>query len=402
MWVAANVYRTVKEYFAHWDGLPEGYDFDARYRSYLIEALAAPDRRAFSLATMRLVASLENGHTSFTDLAFYHDETPLPFYAEPVEGRWTVRTSRMAEVKPGAVLVAVDGTPIEAWVDPIRAVIGQSSSRARDHQVFNQAFMFPRRYVVTLDDGRRVPVDRDKPLGPRLGPPVHDGVSVQHRADGTVVIAIPSFGEPRFEADAAAAVRAAGDARLILLDVRGNGGGDTPEALLKAIMTRPYAGTVVVTPLVVAENDAHGSFSPEDNPAPNASLRYGPDRREPDAAAYAGRMALLVDRRCASACEDFTIRFQSGRRGPVLGEATWGSTGQPIEVSFPAFDMRLRVSTKRESFADGRRFEGVGVQPDIPIPLTRADVTAGAAGEDPVLERAIRQALAGGGEPGGH
>ena len=52
-WVASTIYHIVKRYFAHWEGLPAGFDFDARFKSYLAEAMSAPDRRAFSLATMR-------------------------------------------------------------------------------------------------------------------------------------------------------------------------------------------------------------------------------------------------------------------------------------------------------------------------------------------------------------
>ncbi len=390
-WIAASIYRTVKEYFAHWSGLPSDYDFDREFRTYLPKALSAPDRKNFSLATMRLVASLENGHTGFTDTGLMANMTPPPFYAEPVEGRWTVTVSRTEGLKPGDVIQSMDGVPVEVWVHPIQAIIGQSSERARDHLVFTRWFMLPQHLTVQLTDGRRVQVDQAAIRAPRRGRPRLKDVAVQRRPDGVVVISIPSFDGPRFEADAVKAVKAQAGARLILLDVRGNGGGNTPRDLLKAIMTKPYEGTVVATPLTIAENDAHGSFSPDDNPAPNAFLRYGPDTSVPDPAAYSGPVALLVDRECASACEDFAIRFKSGARGPVLGEATWGSTGRPIQVLFPDFGMSLRVSTKREAFADGARFEGVGVTPDIPIPLTRADLTAQG---DPVLERAIQAAPA--------
>ena len=398
-WIASVIYRTVKEYFAHWSGLPADFNFDHNYRTYLNQALPAPDRRAFSLATMRLVASLQNGHTEFTDDALYQDKRILPFYAEPIQGRWTVTVSRTPEISPGDVISAIDGVSIEAWVAPIRAVIGQSSARARDHLVFLRRFMFPERFTVQLDDGRHVAVNRNAPLRPRRGRPRLDEVTVQKRPDGVVVIAIPSFDDPHFEADAIKAIQSSTGAPLILLDVRGNGGGTTPAALLKAIMTNPYEGTVAATPLIIAENDAHGSFTPDDNPAPNAFLRYGPEVSQPSPAAYPGAMALLIDRECGSACEDFAIRFQSGHRGPVLGEPTWGSTGQPIFVKFPEFGMSLRVSTKRETFADGRRFEGVGVQPDIAIPLSRADVVASG---DPVLDRAITLAMTNGNKISDH
>ena len=388
-WVASAVYRTVKEYFAHWSGLPPTYDFDAAYRSYLAEALAAPDRRGFSLATMRLVAGLNNGHTGFTDDALWRDVRASPFYAKPVDGRWTVTVSRSAGLKPGDVISAIDGVPVETWIAPIRQVVGESSPRARDQMVFTRWFMFPDRFVVDLIDGRRAPVSRDA-LGPSVGRIRVEQVTVTRRADGVVVIAIPSFDDPHFEVEAVRAVRAAAGARLIVLDVRGNGGGDTPEALLAAIMTRPYAGTAVLTPLVNAMEDAQQSFSPDPPRTPQTFLHYSQGATRPDPQAYAGPMALLVDDACASACEDFAIRFQSGRRGPVLGEPTFGSTGQPIQVRFPELGMSLRVSTKRESFADGTLFEGFGVTPDISIPVTRLDF---AAVGDPVLERAVEAAL---------
>lgn len=44
------------------------------------------------------------------------------------------------------------------------------------------------------------------------------------------------------------------------------------------------------------------------------------------------------------------------------------------------------LCTKHDSFVDGREFMGVGVQPDIPAHLTRADIIAG---RDSVLETAI-------------
>jgi len=93
--------------------------------------------------------------------------------------------------------------------------------------------------------------------------------------------------------------------------------------------------------------------------------------------AWKGKMALLINGGTASACEDFALRFKDGNRGPVLGEPSFGSTGQPYFVRFPEFGMSFRVSTKREYFPDGRQFEGVGVTPDVSIPLTRNELRQG-------------------------
>ncbi|MBB3571979.1 hypothetical protein [Rhizobium sp. BK491] len=66
-YIGATAYHAIKRYFAHAEGLPVGYDFETRYRAYLGEALEAPNRKAFSLTTMRFFAGLRNGHTSFWD-----------------------------------------------------------------------------------------------------------------------------------------------------------------------------------------------------------------------------------------------------------------------------------------------------------------------------------------------
>lgn len=384
MMIAAQINHVVKRYFAHWEGLPPDYDWDARFADYLKEALAAPDRRSFSLATMRLIASLENGHSSFSDEVL-EDEPTLPFHARPIEGKWMVTSSFIAEVSPGDAITTVDGVPIDRWLEPSRAIVAQSDARGKDRLVLLQGrAMWPQTVRLGLASGKTVTIDRAAPRGERRPARKPFEVETTVRPDGVVVIRIPSFDDIKFEATAIAAVKAHAGAPLILFDVRGNGGGTTPETLLRVIMDRPYAGTIVNTPMTIAEQDAHASFS---SAAPiRQMIRYGPDRTQPAADAIKGPMAVLMDGGCGSACEDFVIRFQSGKRGPLMGEPTFGSTGQPYFVQWPEWKMSFRISTKREFLPDGRPFEGVGVAPDIAVPQRVSDLTASG---DPQLDRAI-------------
>ena len=107
--------------------------------------------------------------------------------------------------------------------------------------------------------------------------------------------------------------------------------------------------------------------------------------------AWKGKIALLIDGGSASACEDFALRFKDGERGLVLGEPSFGSTGQPYFVNFTEFGMSFRVSSKHEYFPDGRQFEGMGVTPDKSIPLTREELRSGAETQ---LELAAKAVLA--------
>jgi carboxyl-terminal processing protease len=396
--IAAETFHAVKRYFAHWPGVPAGYDFDAAFRAYLSEAMAAPDRRGFTVATSKLYAGLTNGHTLFMDRPLRKASGTVPFEADRVEGKWTVLRSQLAGLAPGDVITRVDGKSVEAWIAPVQALVSASDQRNRDSQTFASAWRLPRQFVLGLDGGRTVAVDLDRPAtGPVRGlPAVPEETQVTVRPDGVVVIRIPSFGEPKYEEAAVKAVRQYADpagrpARAILFDVRENGGGSTPTKLLEAIMTAPYAGTVVETPFTVARFEADAVFQPEDHPLPGSVIRYGPERIAPKADAARLPMAVLADRGCGSACEDFTMRFKGGKRGPLVGETTGGSTGQPYYRQWPELGMALVVSTKREYFPDGAPFEGVGVAPDVPALLTRAQIVDG---RDRQMEAAVAAVLA--------
>jgi C-terminal processing protease CtpA/Prc len=96
-------------------------------------------------------------------------------------------------------------------------------------------------------------------------------------------------------------------------------------------------------------------------------------------------VALLVGPRTFSAAEDFAMAFDVMKRGILVGEATAGSTGQPLVFDLPGGGT-ARICVKRDSYPDGREFVGKGIQPTIVVAPTVADLRAG---RDPVLERAV-------------
>jgi carboxyl-terminal processing protease len=118
---------------------------------------------------------------------------------------------------------------------------------------------------------------------------------------------------------------------------------------------------------------------------------------EPAADAYQGRLAILADGGCFSACEDFVMPFKDNGRAIVVGETTGGSTGQPYVVEL-GDGMQAIVGSKREMLPDGSRFEGVGIRPDVEISPTVEDLRAG---RDVELEAARARLLAPAERPGG-
>jgi len=59
--------------------------------------------------------------------------------------------------------------------------------------------------------------------------------------DGVAILRVPSFDKGVFEQSAVEYLRKLGPVRAVVLDLRGNHGGSTPESLLDALMDRPFA-----------------------------------------------------------------------------------------------------------------------------------------------------------------
>ena len=106
---------------------------------------------------------------------------------------------------------------------------------------------------------------------------------------------------------------------------------------------------------------------------------------------FDGPVAVLSGPRTYSAAEDFLAAFRQAKRGPIIGQPSGGSTGQPLSFKLPGGGS-ARVCTKRDLFADGTEFVGVGVKPDILVEDTVADLRAGHdAGAERAKQYLLRQ-----------
>jgi C-terminal processing protease CtpA/Prc len=113
-----------------------------------------------------------------------------------------------------------------------------------------------------------------------------------------------------------------------------------------------------------------------------------PDVVQPDPQRqYDKPVLVLTGAATYSAAEDFAVAFDGMQRGALVGEATGGSTGQPLVIKLPGGG-GARICTKQDSYPDGRVFVGVGVQPQH---IVKQTVDGVRAGRDEVLEAALAQ-----------
>jgi carboxyl-terminal processing protease len=176
----------------------------------------------------------------------------------------------------------------------------------------------------------------------------------------------------RFERGAAEqisnAVQQAGGTQLkgLILDLRGNGGGDAEEQ--RRIMSMFVHNQVLVTFI-----DRQGQLTEHktDDTIPLLQLK----------------LVALIDGKCASACDATAMDIHDLHLGRLIGERTAGAVSGP-SLDFHLDDgsgMSLPVSFMHSGPA-GELIDGIGVPPDDEVYPTPAVL---AAGHDPVLEKAL-------------
>ena len=377
-----------REHFA-WFGNQPDLDWGAVYMEFLPKVMAAETTRDYYAVMMQLAPRLRDGHTNIYAPRELQDE----FYARPplrtrlVEGRVIVSevlSARLAErVKVGDEVVAIDGMPSRRYAEErVRPFASASTPqdlavRMYTYQLFSGPATRPVRVRLAGPDGR----ERDEEIARTGYDDVKGPEPFQFRTlpGGIAYLSLDSFESDAVVKAFVAALPRIMEAKGLVLDVRRNGGGSSNFGL--DILTYLVRGSIP---------ESVGYVRTDQGARRSDAIRWSPDwqsggsyerKRE---RIFEGPVAVLVGPQTFSAAEDFLVSFDLLNRGPMVGEASGGSTGQPMMVALPGGGVG-RICAKRDTYPDGRNFVGVGIAPTIVVKPTVEDIRAG---RDPVLERA--------------
>ena len=398
--IASSVRSVVDVAFAHWENVSH-LDLDGQFRKLLDATITRGDRRRFSLEMAAFLASLKNAHTLYRDeVAWRPFLEPLGFLAIPIGSEWALTRAWLPGLHAGQIVERIDGEAPEEVYQHFRRYISASSERGRRRRLFTHLHLFPRRLTLRIE-GRRCEIRRTG----HATAPVERTTGRWLRRGWSAYIRIPSFAGPENERRAVDLAGRFRQATTLIVDVRGNTGGTTPARLLGALMDRPWRGWAESSPQhigllrayahlfeILDKRQGRGLHLTRERLAPlevyrewdRAHLLFPATVNQPHPKPFRGRIFLLMDGACGSACEDFLLPFKDTGRGVLIGTTTDGSTGQPYILELTD-GIRAFVGTKRCYFPDGRPFEGIGIAPDHEIAITRDDL---AAGRDPVLQAA--------------
>lgn len=390
VFIVSKMYNAIAEHFAHWEDAgftPE--ELDRVYGSFLERAMETNGRREFTLLMMELAGTLHNGHSGYADSELYRRLAPLGFALESADGQWIVRSSDVNGLVPGDSIEAIQGISVDEWYEKTRNYI--TSKKESSRKVKFQTIL---PYMIESGSLQVDYLDRNDER--RSGVFERPAAFEQHQwaTEGRWLepnigyIRIPSFGKPDFEQRALDYVREFGQAEALIVDVRGNSGGNTPGKLIAALMNRPWRWWTERScrpyPMYKRHQDGLLLFAHD-----YTYTEWKGGEISPVQDAYQGQLYLLTDRYTGSSAEDFAMPFHTTGRALIVGDRTWGSTGQPYLYEFGNGAL-LYVGSIRAYFPDGSAFEGIGISPDIELRPTRADYYAE---RDPVLNKALELAL---------
>ncbi len=350
--VFERVWRLVAE--RHHDPALGGIDWTAAGRRQGPAAIAAADDESLYRELNAMMEPLKDSHTRAVSPARAAERRSRTrartgFAMERLEDRWVVNEvlpgspAETAGIRSGWIVVSRDGRPLGEEID-FRPAAGEAAT------------------WEFLDD-------QDRPV--RVAPVAKELSNAPRRVERMLPGGIPLLRFDEFDGPArrwlSERLKARADAPGVVIDLRRNSGGETFS--LGIIIGEFFRQTVDCGVFVTRAGTS----------SVKSSWQWGSAR-------YDGRLVVLVDRGTASAAEIFAAVLQDHGRATVLGRPTAGAVLASWFYELPDGG-QLQLSREDYLAPKGRRLEGRGVEPDLSVPRTLADVRTG---RDPDLEAAIR------------
>lgn len=390
----SKLWSEVKYNFVNFD-VAQDVNIDSLYFTYLPRVRLSASTKEYYLLLSEMIAALRDGHTNVYMPAALNDSV----YARPlvrtrlIEDKVLVigvydEALRKKGLMAGQEVLQVNGMPVKTYA--ARYVMPYQSSstgqdkmlRSYDYALLGGALHEPLRLQLQDASGKvsEHTISRVKPAERSA---VLQVPAFEYRLlPGNIAyVALNTFGNDSVARAFAARYEDISKAKAVIFDVRNNGGGNTSVgwAILRYFVDQP---ALVHTSYTRDYKPAYRAWGRNQQPDLNRSW-FTPGKQKP----YAGQVIVLTSARTFSAAEDFVAAFKTMKRGLVMGEATGGSSGQPLFITLPG-NGSARICTKRDMLGDETEFVGVGIQPDKVISPTISDVRKGV---DTELQAAIQQ-----------
>lgn len=360
--VFEEVWETIDEKYH--DPAFNGVNWKAVHDRYRPMAVAAKSEDDFYTVLKKMVGELHDAHTRFHTPRERREReqatavsTGISVYE--VEGRVVVVSvepdseAARAGVESGMIVRTIDGKPVKERLEEAQARVGGSSSeRAIRLRLYRQ--------LIEGDPGTSVKLGLEKPDGSAFDVQVArrvvadlPRVTTRQLQSGYGYIKLNLWKSP-VQKDFKKALESLKDAPGLILDLRGNPGGE--------------AGVVVkIASYFFSNRVSFGQFISRTGKPINLFT----DR---DELIYQGPVVVLVNESSGSGSELFTGVMQENGRAIVMGRQSCGCVLGISRFKKMRGGGELAVSELKYVSPRGQKLEGTGVMPDKSVALTISDL----------------------------
>jgi C-terminal processing protease CtpA/Prc len=390
-----KLWRVLDTFFLHLEFAD--IDWERMPHDWLPRVEAAESTVDYYDVLMQLAAHLNDSHIGIAHpavmavLARRGGSHIPPMRLQPVEDSAVIAAVYDGGVKAGLArgteVTAIDGRPIAELAAERGAWMSASTPQARRQMAMALARLGPEGSVATLsvvDDAgaRTVGVPRSMPYGSPPLPDTSEQPPEVRRVDGFGYMDLTRVATPE---DARAALRSFLGTPGLVLDMRGYPRCGPQFSIVPHLIDRPCSSTLFEIPHRTPETALSDPADEAPFGVDSARLMHYVVHPDPDLH-YGGPVAVLIDERAISSAEDFCIYLRNAGRATFVGSPTTGTNGDVTFVMLPGGGL-MNFTGMRVRYADGARFQNLGILPDVEAHPTIAGLRAG---RDEVLDAAIQ------------
>lgn len=373
--ICEEIWEKIGLWYSYFDD--KGIDWESVRQRYLDQVAGAQSDYEFFAGMSAMVRELEDGHSYVYD---YPRQVPsnrgrprihiVEAEGKPIVAK--VASGSEAEAKgvvPGLRIVSVDGEPASERIDFLVPRVHSSTPWHR-RSVAVAAML-----EGDLDEPVQVELESQdgKILGLRLlrEPFVAEPAAITADVlDGDIgLLTLPSFSASRLGLKSGddlvkafdGALEQLKETKALIIDMRGNGGGD--DRVAQRCAGRFFTSSVAFPGCQMRMVTLGKPWF-----APRTGRKVSP-RGDWQ---YSGPVVLLIDEFVISSAEHFVAGMHDSGRATTIGHTTAGSSCNPIRLEVSGF--KFQVSRWREFRTDGSLIEKQGVPADISVSPTVNDI----------------------------
>jgi C-terminal processing protease CtpA/Prc len=375
-----KIWAVLGEFFPHLD--LADIDWRDGLLRWIPRVEEAEDAHSYYRVLLELGARLNDSHTGTPGIEHPAIDELVGTHTPPVrlgrvEGRPSVIEIYDPAVNPayqGAIVTELDGRSVEQIAFERGSVRSASTAQALDHWLYEAggALAGPpdSEVKITLGDEQGSPTVVCRRT-------VAMGFWLLNRSAPTVriqgdfgYINLTRVGSPS-EFDAV--LGSLFDASGLVLDIRGYPGFSVQTDCVRRLVDRPVSSPRFEIPLRSASDRTAWHVS---------TYEIAPS----DSPAYRAPVVVLIDASTISAAEDFCLCLRNAGRVTFVGRPSAGTDGNVTNLHLPGGG-RFWFTGMRVLDGEGRRFQNLGIEPDVVVERTRQGAREG---RDEILDAGIQ------------